>query len=112
MRRLSALLLACTLILIACVPTTHATGTDPDKPLPHLTTNLETPIVADDGGWGEIQAKPDGLTVIKRFQRVLSIYARAYIFNPFLNSNQPEADSSYDFRQSDTIAPSGSTNSR
>ncbi|MBD3333305.1 hypothetical protein GF356_10685 [candidate division GN15 bacterium] len=80
MRQLTALLLACTLILIACVPTTHASGTDPDKSAPHFNRNLETPIVADDGGWIDLKSGQDDIgTVIVSFGRIVQLYLDVYL---------------------------------
>jgi energy-converting hydrogenase Eha subunit F len=113
MRRLALLLLACALILIACIPTTHATGTDPDKPLPHLTTNLETPIVADDGGWIDYRTGQNVLdSSWSQFKRVLGVYYRIFSDVSVLTNSQLEAMPSQESGQSSPTKSSGSTNSR
>jgi hypothetical protein len=109
MRRLSALLLACTLILIACVPTTHASGTDPDKPVPHLTTNLETPIVADEGAWVETKAGSIQRWVLSCFRHALAVYGNPHVRIPFLTHDELEAMPSHESGQSSPTKSSGIT---
>jgi len=79
MRRLPALLLACAVLLVVCVPTTHALDHDPNKPTADKVFRPHLPAVADEGGWVDLKSLGDSYgSVLFDFKRVISIYYDAF----------------------------------
>lgn len=83
MRRLPALLLACALLVIVCVPTTHAWQYDQDRPLPHLVFQASTPEKYDDVAWVDVKGnRPQPWSIWDHLRLLIRLY-------PYLNTPSP-----------------------
>ena len=108
MRRLPALLLACALLVIVCVPTTHAMQNDPGKPQAHIVFQPESPVVADEGGWIETKSSLTHSYMLDTVQRLIRAYFHAFLTSPAYRNHESEAMPSYDSRQPSPIESSRS----
>jgi hypothetical protein len=109
MRRLPALLLACAVLLVVCVPTTHALDHDPGKPTADRVFQPEKPAVADDGAWVETKSGAAQSSVLRYLGRILTVYFNAFVDYSPLTNYESEATPSHDTRQPSHIGSSGST---
>jgi len=113
MWRLPALLLACAVLLVVCVPTTHALDHDPGKPTADKVFQPHLPVVADEGGWVDLKSAGDSYgSVLFDFKRVISVYFRTYFNVSPLTTLESEAIADYGNQRTDYSAPSGSSTRR
>ncbi len=113
MRRLPALLLACALLVIVCVPTTHAMQHDPGKPQPHIVFQPESPVVADDGAWVDLKATQGAQPgFFGDMMRVIAACFNAYFGSPTLTTTEMEVTTDHGESSSQSSRSGGSASRR
>jgi hypothetical protein len=116
MRRLPALLLACAVLLVVCVPTTHAMKNSPDTPTADKVFRPEKPNTYDDIGWVDLKSNDDQtagpLSFWALLQAVVESYYNLYFSCSPLTNTELEAWQDYDTTNTADLAPSGITHSR
>jgi hypothetical protein len=109
MRTVVTVVLACAVIMMVCVPATHAMQHDPNSPTADKVFRPHLPVVADDGAWVETKSGAAQSSVLRYLGRILTVYFNAFVDYSPLTNYESEATPSHDTRQPSPVGSSGTT---
>jgi hypothetical protein len=112
MRTVVTVVLACAVIMMVCVPTTHAMKNSPDTPTADKVFQADKPVVADDGVWVDVKSGDYSGSIYDRIKTTFRIYLNSIFPPSSLTNSALEATQDYGKSIEPASSQSGSTSLR